>query len=140
MINEFSCFLLVWLIFGYTGTILIPLSLLSANGKEIITSTPDGIEVVYDRGIMKHKVFIRKDNIESVTLERFDNGSTDSDPGVESVWTLNVFQKSGWRWKRVMIAALASHEEKNRIYAELVRSFLKLGFSFQQKNDFESRP
>jgi hypothetical protein len=140
VVDEFSWLLLVWLIFGYAGTILIPLSLLSANGREILTTTTDGIEVLYDHRVIKRKVFISKDNIESVTLERFDSGSTYSESGVESTWTLNIIQKKGLRWKRVMIATLAHPEEKNRIYADLVRVLTKFGFSFQQKNDYEVRP
>jgi hypothetical protein len=134
--NEFSWFSLVWLVFGYAGTILIPLSIFGATSKEIITTTADGVNVLYDHRFIKHNVFIPKDNIESVTLERVDEGTSFGEASIESVWTLNIFQKNGWRWKRVMIASLAHPEEKERIYAELVRVFSRFGFSFQTKNDF----
>jgi hypothetical protein len=137
---EFSWFLLAWLVFGYAGTILIPLSLLGINGKDIITITPDGVRVLYDHGIIKHRVFILKDNIESVTLEKVDQGTSFGESGIESVWTLNIFQKSGWRWKRVMIATSAHPEEKERIYCDLVRIFSMFDYSFQQKNDYTYAP
>lgn len=140
-IQEFSIFHLIWLVFGYIGVILLPLSLLGAKGREKIIISNSRIKVEYDHGIFKSTVSIEKDNLESVTLEQhvFSPPSF-GESGQECVWTLNVFQKRRWRWKRVMIASLAHPEEKNRIYADLVGTLLKFGFLFQQKNDYEYKP
>ena len=125
-INDFSFFWVIWLPFGLIGVILIPVSLYGINGSHKITLESNGLRVISDKDLFQRNIFINKDDIESVMI-----GHDKSDGETESVATLNIFKKSGFWNKRIMIATYTHPSEKKVIFSKLVAFLEENGFEFK---------
>jgi len=126
-IDDFSIFWVIWLPFGIIGVILIPLTLYGINGSHVIIAEPNGIKILSNKAFFQREVFIKKDDLESVMLGRYD-----SDFDGESIVTLNIFKKSGWWNKRIMIAPFVHPDEKKMIYAKILSFLTENNFNFRQ--------
>ena len=125
-----SPFFFVWLVFGYLGTFLIPYTLLTRNRKQILEVAGETV-VVYGIGLLPmSSVQIDKQNLDSLTLEHYDDGFD-----LESIYTLNLFQKPGARPRRVTLASFVHPREKAILLEEIGAFFLKHGFLFEVKNE-----
>jgi hypothetical protein len=121
-------FLFVWLIFGYLGTIGIPVAIFFKNRKQVIEASGDSLFVYGTMGYPWSKARIYKHDLQALTLEHYK----DDDP--ESVYTLNLLQKSGVRTRRIMLAAFVHPEDKAILFEEIREFLQKNGFKFQIKN------
>jgi len=113
-----SPFFFVWLVFGYVGTCLIPYILLTRNRKQILEVAGDSL-VVYGTGFRPmSRVWIDKQDLDALTLEHYDDGFD-----LESVYSLNLFQKPGVRPKRIVLASFV-HPRDKAVLLEEIRQFL----------------
>ena len=83
-------FLLVWLVFGWTGTIGIPLALLDRRSMEWIEIGQSGIGIGKRSALRKNLRRLVWDQIDEIALGRYNDGSDH-----ESMVTVNVFLKRG---------------------------------------------
>jgi phosphatidylglycerophosphate synthase len=121
-------FLFVWLVFGYLGTIGIPIAIFFKNQKQVLEIAGDSLVVYGAMGNPWSKVRIHKQNLKALTLERYE------DPDTESVYTLNLFQKPDVRPQRIMLASFVHPKDKAILFEE-IREFLQNnGFEFTGKN------
>jgi hypothetical protein len=141
-ITEFSWLMALWLFFGYTGILLIPLPFLYVKGREILTARRNGLGVEYV-GFLSRKFFIPKDQLGLVSLEQYAIATPSvSEVPHEADWTLNLIYnyKSKGGTKRLILAALGNVEEKEEIYNRLVPFLKDNGFIFEQRNSYGSLP
>lgn len=127
-------FFFVWLVFGYLGTVLIPFVILKRNRKQILKVAGDSV-IIRGTGVLPtSKIRIHARDLSSLTLEHYDDGFDR-----ESVYTLNLLQKTGARPKRVMLAQLV-HPRDKAILLEEIGTFLhNHGFEFNVRNEMASR-
>lgn len=123
-INDFSFFWVIWLPFGFVGVILVPISFYGINGSHKISAESNGLRIFSDKNIFQRNVFIDRRDLESVMI-----GHDKSDGETESVATLNIYKKTGFWNRRIMIAPYTHPSEKKEIYSRLV--------AFLKENDFE---
>ena len=123
-------FLFVWMIFGYVGVVGIPLVILSRNRKQILEVVGDSV-IIKGTGILPtSKIRIYGRNLRSLTLEHYDD-TFDR----ESVYTLNLLQKTGAHPERIMLAQFV-HPRDKAIILEEIRTFLSNhGFHFNVRNE-----
>ncbi|CAB1056205.1 hypothetical protein D1BOALGB6SA_941 [Olavius sp. associated proteobacterium Delta 1] len=133
-IDKFSFFWVLWLPFGVAGVVLIPISLYGLNGSHLLIAESGGIRILSDRALLQREVFIEREELESVMI-----GHYDSDSDGESVVTLNIFRKSGWFNKRVMIAPFVHPCEKRKIYTQILSFLEKNNFQFKKINTQKTR-
>lgn len=130
-IDTGSLFLYFWLIFGYLGTIGIPVSLNSRNRTQTI-ELKDNKLVIYGAGLFPWtKIEIEKQNLQELTLEHYDN----NDP--ESIYSLNLIQKMGISPKRVMLAPFVHPKDKNLIFQQINNFLVDNNFTFLTKNELK---
>jgi hypothetical protein len=126
-------FLFVWLIFGYLGTIGIPVALFFKNRKQVIEAAGDSLFVYGTMGYPWSKVRIYKQDLQALTLEHYKDDDT------EAVYTLNLLQKPGVRTRRIMLASFVHPEDKAILFEEIREFLQKNGFKFQIKNEMKDR-
>ena len=125
-------FLYVWLIGGYLGTILIPLSLFRKNRRQILRVVGE-LLVICGAGLLPtSRVQIQRKNLRALTLER--HGSLNRR---ETVYTLNLLQKEGIRPRRTMLAVFVHPRDKTIILEEISSFFRNHGFVFEVRNELE---
>lgn len=130
--TKHDTFLSVWLVFGYLGTIGIPIALFFKNQKQVLEIAGDSLVVHGAMGNPWSKVRIHKQNLKRITLEHYE------DPDTESVCTLNLFQKPEVRPQRIMLASFLHPKDKVIIFED-IREFLQNnGFEFTVKNKMTS--
>jgi len=130
--SEGSPFFFVWLVCGSLGTIGIPLAVIFKNKKQVLEAAGNSLVVYGTQGYPWSRVEIDKENLHALTLERYEEHDR------ESVYTLNLFQESGIRPHRIMLA-LFVHSKDKAILFEEIREFLQNnGFEFQVKNEMTS--
>jgi hypothetical protein len=66
-------FFFIWLVFGYVGTISIPVSILFKNRKQIIEAAGDSVVVYETMGYPWSKVRMHKQNLQALTLEHYED-------------------------------------------------------------------
>ncbi|MCP4650160.1 MAG: hypothetical protein GY853_08805 [PVC group bacterium] len=128
-----SPFFLIWLIFGYVGVCFIPYTLLKRNRKHILEVDGESL-VVYGTGFLPtSSVWIDKQDLAALTLEHYDDGFE-----LESVYTLNLFQKPGVCPKRIILASFV-HPKQKAILLEEIGEFLRNhGFVFDVKDEMST--
>jgi hypothetical protein len=128
--SALSPFLLVWLLFGYVGTCVVPYAICTRNRKHILEVAGESL-VVHGTGFLpRSSVHINKQHLDALTLEHYDNGFDR-----ESIYTLNLFQKPGVRPKRIMLASFVHPREKTILLAEIQVFLHDHGFVFAVKNE-----
>lgn len=112
-------FLVVWLVFGWGGTIGIPLALLYRRSVEWLVIGQTSIEIGIRSPWRKNLRHLAWDQIDEIALGRYNDGSDH-----ESMVTVNVFLKRGklGQRKRLMPGYWLANEYKEAIY-ERVRAF-----------------
>ena len=125
-------FFFIWLVFGYLGTIGIPVAIFFKNKKQILEAAGNSLVVYGTMGYPWSRVEIDKENLHALTLEHYEEHDR------ESVYTLNLFQTSGVRPHRIMLASFVHSKDKATLFEE-IREFLQNnGFEFQVKNEMTS--
>jgi hypothetical protein len=120
--------LYIWLIFGYLGTILIPLNLLNKGRKQVLEATGD-LLLVHGAGVLPTSVTrIDRQNLLALTLEHYDE---------ESVHSLNLFHKRGKRSKRIMLAPFVHPKDKGTLFERIEIFLREQDFIFEAKNEME---
>jgi hypothetical protein len=82
-----SPFLLVWLIFGYVGTGVVPYAIFTRNRKHILEVAGESLIVRGTGFLPMSSVQITKQNIAALTLEHYDDGFDR-----ESIYTVSVMR------------------------------------------------
>ena len=126
-------FFFIWLIFGYLGTIGIPVAIFFKNRKQVIEAAGDSLVVYGTMGYPWSKLRIYKRDLQALTLEHYE----EDDP--EAVYTLNLLQKPGIRTQRIMLASFVHPKDKAILFEEIREFLQKNGFEFQLKNEMTSR-
>ena len=102
---------------------------MTGNRKQILEVAGESL-VVYGTGLLPmSSTRIDKQDLGSLSLEHYDDGFD-----LESVYTLNLFQKPGVRPKRIVLASFV-HPREKAILLEEIESFLRdHGFVLDVKN------
>ena len=125
---ERHIFFYIWLVFGYVGTVAVPYALLIRKRKQILEVSGKSLVVYYTGSLFGPKIEIDKQNLKALTLEAYDE---------ESGYSLNLFQKHGFRHHRISLANFV-HPKDKAILMEEIREFLqKHGFVFDVKNEMD---
>ena len=129
-LSDFSFFWVLWLPFGYVGVCGIPYMLIQSRKPQTLEATADAL-VIHGTGIpFTRVVAIPRDQEIKLHFGRYDDGSEG-----ESVTTLNIFSRTSWWTRRIMIAPLSHPEEKRQIFRDL-RAFLsENGFRIQVNDE-----
>jgi hypothetical protein len=127
--TDHSPFFFIWLIFGYLGTVGIPLALLNKNRKQTLEVSGESLIITGAGTLPTSKMRIHKQNLRALTLEHYD----DSDQ--ESVCTLNLLQKPGHRPARIMLASFVHPKDKVVLIEEISTFLHSHGFVFEVKNE-----
>jgi hypothetical protein len=130
--SEGSPFFFVWLFFGSLGTIGIPLAILFKNKKQILEAAGNSLVVYETQGYPWSRVQIDKENLHSLTLDRYEEHDR------ESVYTLNLFQEPGIRPQRIMLASFVHPKDKAILFEEIKAFLQNNGFECQVKNEMTS--
>lgn len=126
--TERHTFFFVWLIFGYLGTVGIPLALLNRRRKQVLEVVGESI-CIHGSGVLPtSKVIVHKQNFHALTLEHYGK----HDP--ESVFSLNLIQKRGTRPGRIMLAPFVHPKDKVIIFREISEFLNGNGFRFEARN------
>jgi hypothetical protein len=120
----------VLLVFGYVGTIVVPLGLFYRNRKQILKVEGESLIICGAGTLPTSRVRIERHNLQAFTLERYESGGDR-----ESAYTLNLlYQRGSWN-KRVVLAPFV-HPKDKAILLEEIRTFLgQHGFVFEVKNE-----
>lgn len=125
-------FFFIWLVFGYLGTIGIPVCILFKNKKQIIEAAGNSLVVYGTMGYPWSRVRIDKQNLQALTLEHYEEHDE------ESVYTLNLLQKPGVRPQRIMLASFVHPKDKAILFEEIREFLQENGFEFNVKNKMTS--
>jgi hypothetical protein len=125
-------FFFIWLVFGYLGTIGIPVAIFFKNKKQVLEAAGNSLVVYGTMGYPWSRVRINKENLKALTLEHYEEHDQ------ESVYTLNLFQKPGVRPHRIMLASFVHLKDKAILFGEIREFLQKNGFEFQVKNEMTS--
>lgn len=126
--KERNAFLYVWLIFGYAGTIVVPVVVLGRNKIQSLEVVGDTL-VVCGTGLFPWSRYeMPTASLRAVTLEYYDSGEG------ESVLTLNLIQNTGWGVGRVMLAQFIHADDKEVLLDEISRFLQGHGLKFEVKN------
>jgi len=108
-------FFLVWLIFGWAGTILVPYTLLKRRWSEWISVSPDAVSFG-QVGFLAPK----PKNLKIATILEIVIGYCNDSVDGESMVTLNMYYRaSGWRNGRHMLAYWLSPELKEEVFRSI---------------------
>jgi len=127
--TQLDPFFIIWSIFGWLPTIGIPVSLFTKKTKQILEVTGKSLVVNGIQGYPSFRAEIDKQNLKALTLEHYE----DSDS--ESVYTLNLFQKSEFQPDRIMLASFVHPKDKAVLFDEIREFLQKNGFVFEVKNE-----
>jgi hypothetical protein len=125
-----SPFVLVWLLFGYVGTCVVPYAIFTRHRKHILEVAGESLVVHGTGWLPMSSVHIPKEHLDALTLERYDDGFDR-----ESIYTLNLLQKPGGRPKRIMLASFVHPREKTRLLEEIQVFLHAHGFVLAVKNE-----
>lgn len=125
-------FFFIWLVFGYLGTIGIPVAIFFKNGKQVLEAAGNSLVVYGTMGYPWSRVRIHKQNLQALTLEHYEEHDR------ESVYTLNLFQKPGVRPQRIMLASFVHPKDKAILFEEIREFLQENGFEFNVKNKMTS--
>jgi hypothetical protein len=124
-------FFFLWLVGGYLGTIIIPVSLFRMNKKQVLEVAGDTLVVDTLAIIPPFKVRIDKLDLQALTLERYQGHSRHGD----TVFTLNLIRKGSLWPKRISLAHYVKLEDQAIIFEEIKEFLQKNGFVFDTKNE-----
>lgn len=117
-------FLAFWLLFGWAGTLMIPVTLFTRKRKQRLAVEADRLLVYGTQPFSRRPQEIRREHLEAFTLERYDE---------ESVVTLNLFLS---RWpKRIMLGAMVHPDGKVSLFPQIAAFLREHGFVFEKREE-----
>jgi hypothetical protein len=117
LINEpANLFFWIWLIAGYTGVILIPVTLCQWRAKERYVFSASELRMQFNIILRSKQIILTPEDSPIITF---------GGEGEETVYSINIFYKRNNRRKRVFLAFFLNHDDKYRLFKELKKYMIR---------------
>jgi hypothetical protein len=107
-----NLFLWIWLIGGYAGVILVPITLREWSAKEKYVFSSSELRLQFNTLFRPKQILLTPDDNPKITF---------GGEGDETVYSINIYYDKKNRQKRVLLAFFLNHDDKYRLFKELKR-------------------
>ena len=102
-----NLFLWIWLIGGYAGVILVPITLREWSAKEKYVFSASELRLQFNTLFRPKQILLTPDDNPKITF---------GGEGDETVYSINIYYDKNNRQKRVLLAFFLNHDDKYRLF------------------------